>query len=220
MKAIFFDFDGVIIDSEPLMRYAFAESYRIHYGENSKCPIEEYLSHSGDSFNRIMQKLGLSTALFDDFKRISVDNLHMIKMFPGISDVLQHCKENNQKVALITGKDTSRTIQILKKFDIYRYFDLLVCSDMVKHPKPNPESIYKALDAFKIAPQDAFMIGDSLYDIISAERADVKTIAVLWGIVKNSNLFKEIGADYIANEPKELMSIINYNSVYYEGISK
>lgn len=209
MEAVFFDFDGVIIDSEPLMRYAFAESYKMYYGENSKCPIEEYLSHSGDSFNRIMEKLGLSTDLFCDFKRISVDNIHMIKMFPGICDVLQYCKNKNQKLALITGKDTSRTIQILKRFDIYKYFDLLVCSDMVKHPKPNPESIYKALDAFKLESQDVFMIGDSLYDIISAERANVKTIAVLWGIVKDAELFKEIGANYIAKEPKELMNIIN-----------
>lgn len=209
MKAVFFDFDGVIIDSEPLMRFAFAESFKIHYGEDAICPVEEYLSHSGDSFNRIMQKLGLSTDLFSDFKRISVDNIHMIKLFPNIKDVLIHCKSKNRKIALVTGKDTSRTIQILKMFNIYQYFDLLVCSDMVKHPKPNPESIDKALDTFNVSPNDTLMIGDSLYDIISAKRAGVKAVGVLWGIVKDEKLFEGIGADYIIHDPKELLDIIN-----------
>lgn len=209
MKAVLFDFDGVIIDSEPLMRFAFAESFKIHYGEGAKCPIEEYLSHSGDSFSRIMHKLGLSADLFGDFKRISVDNVHMVKLFPGIKEILMYCKDKNQKIALVTGKDTSRTIQILKMFNIYQYFDLLVCSDMVKHPKPNPESIDKALDTFNVSPNDTLMIGDSLYDIISAKRASVKAVGVLWGIIKDANLFAGIGTDYIIHEPKELLDIIN-----------
>jgi 3-amino-5-hydroxybenzoic acid synthesis related protein len=207
MKAFFFDFDGVIIDSEPLMRYAFTESYKKYYGEESVCPVEEYLSHCGDSFTRIMQKLDLSPILFDKFKEVSRSNLHMIKIFPGIINVLKKFKERNFKIALITGKESSRTIEILKNFDMYHYFDLLVCSDMVKNPKPNPESIYKALDFFEINCNEGIMIGDSLYDIISAQRANVKTIAVLWGVLKDAKLFKEIGADNIIKEPKELLEI-------------
>lgn len=209
MKAVFFDFDGVVIDSEPLMRFAFAESFKNHYGEASECPIEEYLSHSGDSFSRIMQKLGLSIDLYDDFRKISIDNVHMVKLFPDIKEVLMHCKNKNKKIALVTGKDTNRTIQILKMFNIYHFFDLLVCSDMVKHPKPNPESIDKALNSFNIHPNEALMIGDSLYDILSAQRANVKSAGVLWGIVKEANLFMEIGADYIVHEPKELLSLLD-----------
>lgn len=208
MKAIFFDFDGVIIDSEPLMRYAFSKSYSIHYGDTSKCPIEEYLSHSGDAFNRIMQRLGLSKDLYPDFKRISTENIDMIKIFPHITEFLIFCKKAKMKTALITGKDSARTIQILNRFNIYQYFDLLVCSDMVKQPKPNPESIITALDKLQVKANETFMIGDSLYDMIAAKRAGVKSIGVLWGIVRNDQLFKELNVDYIIKMPQELYSII------------
>lgn len=208
MKAIFFDFDGVIIDSEPLMRYAFSKSYSIHYGDTSKCPIEEYLSHSGDAFNRIMQRLGLSKDLYPDFKRISTENIDMIKIFPHITEFLIFCKKAKMKTALITGKDSARTIQILNRFNIYQYFDLLVCSDMVKQPKPNPESIITALDKLQVKANETFMIGDSLYDMIAAKRAGVKSIGVLWGIVRNDQLFKELNVDYIIKTPQELYSII------------
>lgn len=208
MKAIFFDFDGVIIDSEPLMRYAFSKSYSIHYGDTSKCPIEEYLSHSGDAFNRIMQRLGLSKDLYPDFKRISTENIDMIKIFPHITEFLIFCKKAKMKTALITGKDSARTIQILNRFNIYQYFDLLVCSDMVKQPKPNPESIITALEKLQVKANETFMIGDSLYDMIAAKRAGVKSIGVLWGIVRNDQLFKELNVDYIIKMPQELYSII------------
>lgn len=208
MKAIFFDFDGVVIDSEPLMRYAFSKSYSIHYGDTSKCPIEEYLSHSGDAFNRIMQRLGLSKDLYPDFKRISTENIDMIKIFPHITEFLISCKQAKMKTALITGKDSVRTIQILNKFNIRQYFDLLVCSDMVKQPKPNPESIITALDKLQVKANDAFMIGDSLYDMIAAKRAGVKSVGVLWGIIKNDQLFKELNVDYIIKTPKDLYSIL------------
>ncbi len=208
MEAIFFDFDGVIIDSEPVMRIAFAEAYRIHYGEDSECPIEEYLKHTGHSFPRIMQKMGLTTELFEDFRRVSINNMDKIKLFPGIIDVIINCKKNDQKLALITGKDSARTIQILKKFELYQYFDLLICSDMVKNPKPNPESIYRALNYFNIKSNQAIMIGDSLYDIVCAQRASVSTIAVLWGVEKNQSLFEGIGADHIVQVPNELLKLI------------
>ncbi len=55
---ILFDFDGVVIDSVSLQRFAFAKSYRHVIGEGEP-PIDQYLSHSGDSFPNIMNKMGL-----------------------------------------------------------------------------------------------------------------------------------------------------------------
>lgn len=155
-----------------------------------------------------MQRLGLSKDLYPDFKRISTENIDMIKIFPHITEFLIFCKKAKMKTALITGKDSARTIQILNRFNIYQYFDLLVCSDMVKQPKPNPESIITALDKLQVKANETFMIGDSLYDMIAAKRAGVKSIGVLWGIVRNDQLFKELNVDYIIKMPQELYSII------------
>jgi len=131
----------------------------------------------------------------------------MIKTFPCIVDILKVLKNRQVKLSLVTGKESSRTIEILKKFDLDKYFDLLVCSDMVTSPKPNPESIFKSINYFSISNSECLMVGDSISDIVSAQRADVKTIAVTWG-VGNYKLFEEIGADYIIHNPEDLLGII------------
>src|SRR5262249_12336979 len=111
LGAIVFDLDGVLIDSEPLMRFAFAESYRGLWGGGAP-PIEGYLEHMGESFPGIMDPLGLPYTLWEPYRELCRKHVDRIALFPGSRNLLAWGAARNVKLAILTGKDIDRTQQI------------------------------------------------------------------------------------------------------------
>lgn len=180
LKLVIFDFDGVIIDSEPLMKYAFEESYKLIIGDGL-VPTETFFLHMGESLPRIIDRLGLSRKMVKPYCDISSSNIDKIKMFPGTINVLETISSLNLKMILLTGKDYKRTYQILRHFDILNYFRLIVTPDSLWNSKPDPEGIVYILDAMNCSANEAIMVGDSLNDIICAQRCGVNSVGVCWG---------------------------------------
>ncbi|HYP25626.1 MAG TPA: HAD family hydrolase [Blastocatellia bacterium] len=181
LKAVIFDLDGVLIDSEPLMRFAFEQTYRMMIG-GGEAPIEEYLEHMGESFPGIMDALGLPHSLWKPYREICQANLDRISVFPQGRELLKWANDNGLKLAVLTGKDGARTLQILEHFDLIHHFDAVVSSDQLTNPKPHPEGMYRTLKLLGCRADEAVMVGDAVSDIICAQRALVSAVAVTWGI--------------------------------------
>ncbi len=181
LQAIIFDLDGVLIDSEPLMRFAFERCYRQCIGDGP-VPIEAYLEHMGESFPRIMDHLGLPHTLWQPYRELCQQHIEQIKVFPESRILLEWAVAHKLKLAILTGKDRGRTMQLLEFFGLSRFFDLVIASDELSHPKPNPEGMFRSLEALDCSPEAVVMIGDAVSDILCAQGADVTAIAVTWGI--------------------------------------
>jgi 3-amino-5-hydroxybenzoic acid synthesis related protein len=206
IEAVIFDLDGVLIDSEQLMRRAFCESYRQIIGDGDP-PIEEYLEHMGESFPRIMDKLNLPRALWEPFRQFCRSNLDQINFFPEARPLLEQLVQLQSKLAIVTGKDYSRTIQILEHFRVRSFFPVVVGSDQIQNPKPHPEGVLVALDRLGSTPENALMIGDSVSDILSAQAAGVLSIAVTWGI-KPERVCTLCVPDYIVRDWTSLSDLL------------
>lgn len=206
LKLVIFDFDGVIIDSEPLMRFAFEESYRQVVG-NGVPPTESFFLHMGESLPRIMDKLELPRKLVQPYCDICSNNIEKIDIFPGTVELLKTIASLNIKIALLTGKDYHRTLQILQYFNLLHYFRLIVTPESLWNSKPDPEGIVYILDVMNCSANEAIMVGDSLYDIICAQRAGVDAIGVCWG---NDRVRSEISrvADYTINNWESLIDLV------------
>lgn len=206
LRTIIFDLDGVLIDSEPLMRLAFEASYRNVLGEGIP-PTEDYLEHMGESFPNIMNHLGLPHALWQPYREFCQKHLDRIALFPQTLDLLDWACARGFNLALLTGKDRLRTLQILDHFGLHSFFQVVVTSDQLLYPKPHPEGIMCVLNSLNSQPEDAVMIGDAVNDIVAAQKANVTAIAVTWGI-KPDRVLSLCQPDFVAHDWKSLFRVL------------
>ncbi|KLU72983.1 MAG: hypothetical protein RHS_1225 [Robinsoniella sp. RHS] len=202
-KVVIFDLDGVVINSSEVQKQALFESYRIIVGDDSKPSFEEFLSHSGNSISNIFQKMSLPLDMIEPYRKISRKNIELIKVYKGIKELIVKLKRQGFNLAICTGKERDRTVEILDKLDLLKLFDVIVCSDDVINPKPYPDSLLLALSNIEAIPENAVMIGDAKNDILSAKRAEVKSIAVTWG-EGNKDILEIECPDYLVNTMSEL----------------
>jgi 3-amino-5-hydroxybenzoic acid synthesis related protein len=206
LKAVIFDLDGVLIDSEPLMRFAFEKTYRRMIGPD-QAPIDAYLDHMGESFPRIMDHLGLPHSLWEPYRKLCQKHINRISLFPEGPILLQKLRALGLKLAVLTGKDRVRTLQTLDHFNIRYFFQEVVASDQLRVPKPDPEGILHTLKLLDCATNEAVMIGDSVSDILCAQRAEVTSIAVTWGI-KPERVQTLCVPDYIVHDWVSLTKVL------------
>jgi len=206
LRAIVFDLDGVLIDSEPLMRFAFEATYREVIGPGP-VPIEAYLEHMGESFPHIMDHLGLPHTLWEPYRRLCQEHIDRITLFPETWNILDWAHTHGLKLAILTGKDHARTIQILDHFGLSSRFQAVVSSDQLQCPKPHPEGLQRALALLRCAPQESVMVGDSTSDVLCAQRAGIAAIAVTWGI-KPERVQTLCQPDYLVHTWAELLRVL------------
>ena len=170
IKAVFFDFDGVLIDSLPVMKIAW-DSVKEKY--NVKNDFKEYAKYIGIPFISILKKLEINEK--DHFKikknyaDISSKNKNFIKVSQYAYQVLSWLKSENIKVAIVTSKDFTRTIEILEYFNLN--VDLVVTPEITSRGKPYPDPLFYAAKNLDIKISEAIFIGDMLSDMEAANRA-------------------------------------------------
>jgi len=213
IKGIIFDLDGVLIDSQSVMKVAFEYAFSCFF-QNNVPPWEEYISHSGKGFNAIMDQMGLPQGLAEPFNRKSTELIPEIKVFEGTKRLLTVLKEYGCYLGIATGKNSIRTKAILEQKAILHFFDLVVCSDEVTKGKPSPHIVEKHFANSGFIAQDFIYIGDSVSDIRCANAAGINSIAVLWGLGKKEDLIKE-KPTFIVGNMATLEGIIISNILPY-----
>jgi len=94
------------------------------------------------------------------------------------------------KLGIVTTKTGEYSIELLKHFGVYDYFDVLIGREHVRHPKPHPEPVIKAVNALNANKDSVWMIGDTCLDMISAKEAGVGYIGVKWEYEELHNMKK------------------------------
>jgi 3-amino-5-hydroxybenzoic acid synthesis related protein len=180
LEAVVFDLDGVLIDSEPLMRFAFETSFR-KLGLAGPPPIEAYLEHMGESFPRIMDHLGLPHALWEPYLDACRRHPELVEVFPQTRALLSTARRLGLRLGILTGKDRERTLATLERFQLAGFFQVVLASDQLRFPKPHPEGMQISLARLGTTARRAAFVGDSVNDILCAQAAGVRSVAVTWG---------------------------------------
>lgn len=178
LKAIIFDFDGTLLDSDKMIVETFRQLYEM-FKPTIKPDLEHFLSFSGPPIKESLKKefpdIDQDFA-FEQFQKLSEENyIKYVKPFPYVIDTLKELKKRNIKMALVTSKGRAATEFALKLTSLNNIFDFIICADEVKKVKPDPEGVLLALKYLNIENKnEAIYIGDSRYDYLTAKNAKLK----------------------------------------------
>ncbi|MEM2757479.1 MAG: HAD family hydrolase [Sulfolobales archaeon] len=212
VKAVIFDLDGTLIDSNEAHAIAWAGAYKlVGYGDVPVDEIRKYLGARGD----LITEMVLGKEAVKDYKRIRLFKdrifLNLLKdrfvtVFPEVYDTLQTLSNYGLKLAVATSTSIPLLIIMLEYFNIIDYFDALVAGEEVKRSKPYPDLYLEALRRVKTDPKDALVVGDTEYDVIPAK--SICATAVYVKRSKNGIKLLDVRPDYVINDLTELTEII------------
>lgn len=184
MKAVVFDMDGVLFDTEQLcmrswiqvagewglhdMEAVFRQCIGLngndtknlvksHFGQDF--PYDEYHARTSEWFWRDVEENGLP-------------------VMAGVREILPYLQESGWKIALASSSRYEAVISHLKRAGIGEFFSVVVTGDMVEHSKPRPDIYILACERLSVEPGEAYAIEDSPNGIRSAHAAGMKPIMV------------------------------------------
>lgn len=183
-KAVVFDMDGVIFDSERLVIACWkviADKYEVPnieeicrecLGVNATETRQKFLNHYGQDFPYDAYKSEMSKLYHDKYDggRLPVKK--------GVAELLQYLKEAGVKVALASSTRRAVVEQELTDAGIIKYFDVVIGGDMVTRSKPEPDIFLKACEELGVLPEEAFAIEDSYNGIRAAAAGKLRPLMV------------------------------------------
>ena len=183
-KAVVFDMDGVIFDSERLVIECWkvvADKYGVQgieeacqevLGVNAVETREKFLKRYGADFPYDAYKSEMSKLFHDlyDGGRLPTKK--------GVVELLQYLKEEGVKVALASSTRSAVVRQELTDAGLIEYFQVVIGGDMVSRSKPQPDIFLKACEELGVEPKEAFAIEDSYNGIRAAAAGKLRPLMV------------------------------------------
>ena len=108
------------------------------------------------------------------------------KLYPGVSEVLEHFKSRTQVV--ITNAPNPYSREILVGLGVAGYFIEIVAGDSAYPKKPDPASVRSIMKRVRVAPEETLMVGDSPIDIETGRNAGVLTVGIAQGFADDHEL--------------------------------
>jgi HAD superfamily hydrolase (TIGR01509 family) len=182
IKAVIFDCDGVLVDSEPLAAQAWTEAiaahgYRITDGDLEAClgitedAMHAYLSQRVDlpSYETVIAEVDeIRFELFDA----------RLGAFPDAVDSVRALALEGIPLAVASSSRRFALDRKLARFDLARYFEVIVAGDQVARGKPAPDVYLAAADGLGIEPKHCLAIEDARNGAESASAAGMRIVVV------------------------------------------
>ena len=198
---IIFDLDGTLIDSREVMIAAFREAYAEAVGPGV-APVSGFLQLTGESFPNILRALGLPEEMSESFIEASRRRLGQVRLHESVSDVCRSL-EGRVPLAILTGKDRTRTNEILDHFEIRELFSVIATGSDGFTPKPSSAGILWICEKLNSSPLEACLVGDGPSDMVAAHQAGAWSIGCSWGIGDYESI-RRAGAREVVSDAFEL----------------
>lgn len=212
LKAVIFDMDGVIIDSEPLHLLSTQQTLA-HYGiKLSTDYLYQFVgSTSKHMFETIQSDYQLSVDVNELIETDSENCKQIYKekgMTPieGVQELVKELYQQGVKLAIASSSSLKRIEEVTKNFNIQKYFTKLISGDMVQNPKPEPDIFIKTLKELGVNAKEAVVIEDSKNGTIAAKAAEIACIGFLNPSSGNQDL-------YVADAATDSLKAISYKYI-------
>ncbi|MBW6482076.1 MAG: hexitol phosphatase HxpB [Vicingaceae bacterium] len=211
LKAVIYDMDGVIIDSEPLWREAeiltfgkvgltFTEDMCRETMGMRLFEVVEYWHNKtpweGMTIKEVEKELLKTVTSLINKRGVSLE---------GVKESLDFFKSKNYKIALASSSAMKLIITVINKLELIDYFDVINSAENLPYGKPHPEVFIKTANELGELPVNCLVIEDSFNGLIAAKAALMKTIVVPDEESKNDTRFNI--ADFKLNSLLEIETL-------------
>lgn len=214
IKAIIFDMDGVIVDTE-------FQDFRIQQEfikkENPeinqvKTNFDELIGQSYNMLYETLRKfIGSNDSLneikrrFEAYNAIAYESINYQQLFrKELLPILKWAKSKGVLLAVASSSTYEHIIEVLNSCNIKDYFDVIYSGEFVEESKPNPAIYLNTLEKLNVSANQAITIEDSYYGISAAKAAGITTIAYK----EMRAAIDQSEADYLVEDMTEAYEII------------
>ena len=209
-KTILFDLDGTLTDSgEGIINCATLALKHFGLPIPDRETMREFV---GPPLTDTFVKFGVPEDKADEAVTVYRSRYTTVGKFenypyPGIRELLQTLKEQGHTLYVATSKPESMSVEILEKFELAQYFDM-ICGASFDRSRSKKEDVIAYLLQKAENSENAIMVGDTAFDVIGASIHGIATIGVSWGYGSVDSML-QAGAIAIADSTEELLALLN-----------
>ncbi len=183
MKAVIFDMDGVLFDTERLCMEAWREIAAEKGIENIELAVQGCIGLNRTDTRRFFAEHYGVEFPYEQFREMTSERMKKklgngVPLMPGVKELLQYLTEKKAQIGLASSTRREVVLSYLKKTGLEKYFQTVIGGDMIEHSKPLPDIYLLACGKLGAAPEESFAIEDSVNGIRSAYSAGMKAVMV------------------------------------------
>jgi len=183
IKTVIFDMDGVIVDTEPVHKYAYDQ----HFKElNIEVSEEMYATFTGNSTRNVFQKLKAHFNLDHDVEELILRKRHLfndafdtkpdLELINGVFDLIKSLHDNKIQLILASSASNSTINRVFNRFSLNQYFTHKVSGEDFPKSKPDPAIFLHAASLSEAPKGNCIVIEDSTNGVRAAKAAGIYCI--------------------------------------------
>jgi phosphatidylglycerol:prolipoprotein diacylglycerol transferase len=212
---LLFDFDGTLMDTEPVVQHGLKEVIKNH---DPSIEITDAMANSfvgpplTETFGRFFKEEMIQD-LIDEYRALS-NAMHAthVKPINHAVEILEELKAQGYTLGVVSSKIKETIYFGMDMFDMRKYFDVVLGLDDVKKHKPSPEGIFKACQMLGMSHDSVVYVGDTAIDVVTGANAGVYTIALMSNPTRNQELTKS-NPNQLITDLKQLLIILEKEDV-------
>jgi len=187
IKAVIFDVDGTLVDSNDLHIEAWREAFRSRGKEVAYEELHEQMGKGGDQLMPVF----CSPEELDEFgvelersrtELFAREYLPRVRPFPQVRELFERIKADGLSLALASSAKEEELEQHKRSLRIADLLEAATSADDAERSKPHPDIFQAALKGIRgVRPEEAIVVGDTPYDAVAAAKAGMRTVGLLSG---------------------------------------
>lgn len=183
VRAVIFDLDGVLADSEPswneIDAQLLAEHGVTYRGEYHREVLGVSYPLAIDFYKKTFNLSAPAEELMRRRGEIATDFFaHRIPLFPSTREVLEELAGMNLRLAVVTSSVSASARPFLDRNQLTAFFHVIITGDEIEHGKPHPDIYLRAAEKLAIAPDECLVIEDSLSGVAAGKAAKMQVAAI------------------------------------------
>ncbi len=213
LDCVLFDLDGTLVDTAPDLIACLNHALTAYgYPRVNNGDVKSLISLGALA----MIKYAAKDA--DETRQAEILNLMLecyqnniaehSRCFDGITETLDTIESMGLKWGIVTNKRERFTLPLMNALKLTQRAACVISGDTTTNSKPHPEPMFAACNQARVKPENCVYIGDAAHDIVAGKSARMKTLAAVYGYLKDGDSPEDWGADGLIEHPGQLQQWI------------